>query len=766
MDRCCQVTEEEILQELEHLRTPGFKAPAPVIPAPGPCYLGSGRLQNENLSSVGRIPEAGTDILDMTGVCEDLSSTDHEQFFNQKFDQLAKLHQLYQSVSSINAKCQSRLENDRNRGLREHSSSLTALLTDNSSHSSVSDDLNSLCSEPAWFGTSPFLDINKNSTLSLNIMDLCNFSGGKNSISLRSLSIPTGDNFSGENSLMELNIESIAMEERCDSPILEGIDSELAKYAKLRDLKQAYNPRCEDICDIGGRLSALRHPDGASNPDLQGHTAPDTGSNPSFGREVKPEGEKGETVRRDLNPTSIEKVSLPSVCSLSQRSPGTGRSSSGSDPEETLHNRTYGRSLQKAGDWRRVDPATRVPEPGTKAPEQKPGPETSRPENISQEENKSKVMKEPGKKEEKVKVPKFSRLFGNARKISRSPSQANKPNEDKSRSSKASKHKSKPPLAPLIPSDVSSKLAANGELIINNEVSSKNKSKLNPCKDSKNVKGTLSSGPSCEKKRSRNLFKGLKKTKNQGVNLVSIPGDDTRAEGRSKSVSEVRSKPVSEGRRRPEPSGYDSGIDVTPRGGRGKGANVQLQHKLSRDNCRSSGYESYGLESERESLDSCQGTLNRSKDRLCSRDRLCSDSVRAERNNSSPLPILDYDQTFVTRLDSLWRFQEIKRLQKRQELLKTELSSAKERINVDPKRWSFDLHTQSSGLDQTDPSFVEAFQRETEILGKRVAACQSHVVLTTCFDHPGCTDSESLGCTSDCVPSWAYTEEQSTVSNL
>ena len=46
---------------------------------------------------------------------------------------------------------------------------------------------------------------------------------------------------------------------------------------------------------------------------------------------------------------------------------------------------------------------------------------------------------------------------------------------------------------------------------------------------------------------------------------------------------------------------------------------------------------------------------------------------------------------------------------------------------------SYDLHTKDSGLDHTDPNFVEAFQRETEILGKRVAACQAHVVLTTCF---------------------------------
>ena len=55
---------------------------------------------------------------------------------------------------------------------------------------------------------------------------------------------------------------------------------------------------------------------------------------------------------------------------------------------------------------------------------------------------------------------------------------------------------------------------------------------------------------------------------------------------------------------------------------------------------------------------------------------------------------------------------------------------------------------------------MEAFQRETEILGKRVAACQAHVVLTTCFDHV-VEDGPMEGCTSDCVPSWAYQEENS-----
>jgi hypothetical protein len=118
----------------------------------------------------------------------------------------------------------------------------------------------------------------------------------------------------------------------------------------------------------------------------------------------------------------------------------------------------------------------------------------------------------------------------------------------------------------------------------------------------------------------------------------------------------------------------------------------------------------------------------------------------------------------VGRLDRSWRFQEVRRLKKQQEQLKEELSTAKSRINVDPKRWSFDLYTEECGLEPTDPSFVEAFQKETQILGKRVAACQAHVALTTCFDRkpvPGAVVGggpdqleQNSCCTADCDPYW------------
>ena len=623
--------------------------------------------------------------------------------------------------------------------------------------------------------------------------------GASSSLSLSSLpppppshQPPAGNNISAENGIMELNIESMAIEERCDSPILEGMDSELAKYAKLRDLQQAYNPPADDPtttkptkCDMSGRLSALRHPDGASNPDLRAG---------SLGPREEGRREVGGLVK----PTDPLRTEMVTVSSASQRSPGTGRSSSGSDQEESSHSPPGGREPCLYPSPR--DPCSNKVTPVTEPCLPPSNPETlhqprhsSSPSHRSLNSKRSPVSKSfpklqpppppenspaeksPSKENSKGerKIPRFSRLFGSTRKISRSPSQANKPNEDKLRS-KSSKHKQhgKPALIQPLSTENNKNSGSVNNCSKSSELISSKKSKMSSCKDSKNVKGTLSSEHLCEERRkhqprSRNIFKGLKKTRNQGVNLVSLPSGH-----QPNPTASCQPPPATKAR---VGSGYDSGIEVTSVCGgsrrlRGRGASVEgvkaaTARRVSRTQCRSSGYESIGLESERDSLDSCQGALQ-ANIASSSSDRV---SVKKQRNNNpSPIPIIDYDQSFVQRLDCLWRFQEIKRLKKQQEQLKGELSSAKDRINVDPKRWSYDLHTKDSGLDHTDPNFVEAFQRETEILGKRVAACQAHVVLTTCFDRqqPGGAEQEQLGdsgCTADCVPSW---DIQDTVGTL
>lgn len=43
------------------------------------------------------------------------------------------------------------------------------------------------------------------------------------------------------------------------------------------------------------------------------------------------------------------------------------------------------------------------------------------------------------------------------------------------------------------------------------------------------------------------------------------------------------------------------------------------------------------------------------------------------------------------------------------------------------------VHVEAS-MDCRNPSFLEALDRETQILRKRVEACKSHILMVTCFD--------------------------------
>lgn len=105
--------------------------------------------------------------------------------------------------------------------------------------------------------------------------------------------------------------------------------------------------------------------------------------------------------------------------------------------------------------------------------------------------------------------------------------------------------------------------------------------------------------------------------------------------------------------------------------------------------------------------------------------------------------LIAYDEEDVERMERRRRLEKslrqrrrrskIVKLRQRQEELKKELALAKSLIMADPCKWSYELHVEES-MDAEDPSFVEALQKETEILEKRVTACKSHLTVVTCFD--------------------------------
>ena len=738
-------------------------------------------------------------MADFDKVCEEVSgSADHEEFFNKKFDQLEKLHELYKSVSSISAASQSRLELNKNRtfeenrnlmpGQRSASFSLTGLMLgdlDNLSlPSTVSDDLNSLCSEPAWVtsslkvGQETGLDINRNSTSCTNsALDLANLhlgvlSGPGSALSLSQLMAGTRgpgaqvrENKTKFPSQLSIEPEREVSQDRSDSPILEGIDSDLAKYAELKDLERAYKPKNNQYCDKKtDKLSSLlpshslRHPDGASNPDLE--------SSPP------------------LKPGQITSPFTPAA-TLPRRSPGTGRSSSGSDAEmETAAQKLRPATRTSSGQKVNLNEACdlrpdEVIKSGTETILSGSGKLPPPPDQVhvmlksDEDDDKASqknIIKEH--KEKTPKIPRFSRLFGNVKKISKSPTQISKSAAEEKPRSKASKRQTKT-------SQIS--LKDSGQLKTEKLISDKPaKSKYrffekrekcfpkSPVNVTKNVKGTLSSEQLCEKPskatKPKNSPKVEKKkdkvkTKSQGVSAVMncLPSPYSFP-------SKVKTK--RQGASETSGSGYDSGIESggAIRAGiassslvkiRGKGADTMILtgtpamtgspgqgRRVSRSHCKSSGYESIGAESESTSVESYHGAVTSDKK---------TDGVQ----------ILNYDSDTVTRMDRHWRFEEIKRLKKKQEHLKDELYSAKSRINSDPDRWSYELHTEASGLDHNDPNFVEAFEKETVILDKRVQACKSHVVFSTSFMNRkssedrkrlGAEYNRSQGCTADCEP--------------
>ncbi|KAF7260625.1 hypothetical protein EG68_02171 [Paragonimus skrjabini miyazakii] len=102
----------------------------------------------------------------------------------------------------------------------------------------------------------------------------------------------------------------------------------------------------------------------------------------------------------------------------------------------------------------------------------------------------------------------------------------------------------------------------------------------------------------------------------------------------------------------------------------------------------------------------------------------------------SPLPssqvVKEDDREMLCQI----RYEKIYDLLAQQDALKWELLSAKEQLMVDPSTWNFDLHV-AEQMDPDASGFLEALEKETEILRKRVDACKSHLMFITCFDsHP------------------------------
>ncbi|CAH8828978.1 unnamed protein product [Trichobilharzia szidati] len=102
-------------------------------------------------------------------------------------------------------------------------------------------------------------------------------------------------------------------------------------------------------------------------------------------------------------------------------------------------------------------------------------------------------------------------------------------------------------------------------------------------------------------------------------------------------------------------------------------------------------------------------------------------------NSSNVSCILPMYLEEVQEMERQIRYEKTYDLLAQQDMLKMELMTAKDRLLIDPSTWSFDLYV-AEQMDPDDPSFLEALEKETEILRKRVDACKSHIMLITCFD--------------------------------
>jgi len=312
--------------------------------------------------------------------------------FDKRFDQLAKLHDLYASVSSISAKSQSRLEEVR--------ATSACSLGDIADVQGSRSDVNSLCSEPVKLGgdddNGGFLSLRRGGAAANEwLKEMDGKIPGGCSISLSDLGIELpGDvlrGSAGRNGFEEreesplppppsnAELGGIAAgasvgHNRSDSPVLQGIDGELAKYAKLKDLETAYDavspclpspPPLSSVTMEAAAASSRRRdyvPDGASNPDLNRKARPPS-SSPSdaavnggrgpLSPEADTSGRRGSSTSRPGFPKETPVAAQNATAGalpppIPRRSPGTGQSScTSSDPEEASVRKTHASPAKK-----------------------------------------------------------------------------------------------------------------------------------------------------------------------------------------------------------------------------------------------------------------------------------------------------------------------------------------------------------------------------------------------------------------------------------
>ncbi|XP_059091556.1 uncharacterized protein LOC131887076 [Tigriopus californicus] len=816
----------------------------------------------------------------------EIPSVFHNEEFTKNFDQLAKLHDLYASVSSISAKSQSHLERQEQRrqrgggvgvggggggggggGARDDYRngscfSLGALMLNDPENAndpaleySVGSslcDINSLCSEPVrmfdyndFFPPPPAsLLVDEEDNLvggtSISLSDLGLFNPG-NSLSLprpetrgacASMARTRGPNATASTAENGNTAESQSREmeqegggggggggpERSDSPILEGIDHELAKYAKLKDLKQAYNVVRQEgqekspdhhrrdgnsqkpegnknqtqrstttVSEADLVLSPLRHlPDGASNPDLNLKTL---SHKASVGESTFLPNSPSISGSSQHGGSSL--VSSAKSTVLPRRSPGTGQSSSGSDHEldHALPLEHGVNGPTKSDLWlRRTSP------PGT-SPILKIEPEDHRlvhprsfqsnqPTTPSSNSTSSKkaivnrvvasVPSSPSKSGsvKQQKVPKFSRLFSSAtKKISRSPLKIVKgtssatsptnttssvPNCEDKNSSEAIRcdKKGRSSTASASGSSTWKKRENFGEATPTLTSSSSPTTKATSTTTALSSTTTATTATTTHGKDQQRLATVKTGTSKKGSSK-NAPGTSSSTKCSLEPIksSTLKKQPSHAGRSTPTcviPSPYsfpsaptknkprgdtssnDSGIHFDDRVRlRGRGAGKISHRRANNKHCKSSGYESVGLESERDSIESPTIGNKTLLDHPSPTKALTFLQFKLP-----PLRLVQYGEEYVKRLDCRARFNQFQKLKSEQRALKRQMSQAKSRLGADPRRWSYELHLEDSVVsqDKTNPTFVEAFEKETQILRKRVAACQSHVKVVTCFD--------------------------------